>query len=173
MDTGGRLAARGVVDQRLLAKLTAHPFLKRRPPKSTGREEFGGSFISNVLTMARRHRLRVEDILATCALFTAVIVARSRRWLSGSVEEVVVGGGGAYNRTVMVHLAREFAPVPVRTFDTLGWPSKAFEAVAFAVLAYLSCHGECGNAPSATGAAKPVVLGTMVPGRRRYKIGSA
>ncbi len=30
--------------RKLLAELMAHPFLRRRPPKTTGREEFGEMF---------------------------------------------------------------------------------------------------------------------------------
>ena len=43
MDRDGKMALKGRVDVRLLGKLLAHPFLSRRPPKSTGREEFGPS----------------------------------------------------------------------------------------------------------------------------------
>ena len=63
----------------------------------------------------------------------------------------------------MTHLAAVFAPVPVTTFDTLGWDSKAFEAVAFAVLAYQTATGQWGNIPAVTGAKHPVLLGTIVP----------
>ncbi len=69
-------------------------------------------------------------------------------------------------RALMSHLKKLLAPIPVRTFEAGGWPSKAFEAAAFAVLAYLTMSGECGNVPSVTGARKAVVLGTIVPGRR-------
>jgi len=41
MDRDGRIAARGLVDAQLLTELMRHPYFRRRPPKSTGREEFG------------------------------------------------------------------------------------------------------------------------------------
>jgi anhydro-N-acetylmuramic acid kinase len=83
------------------------------------------------------------------------------------IDEVVVGGGGIRNRTLMQNLASVFDPIPVRTFDEVGWESKAFEAVAFAVLAYQTIRGECANVPAATGASHPVILGKVVPGSRR------
>jgi len=168
MDRGGKLAARGKVAVGLLAKLLAHPYLKRTPPKSTGREEFGEAFVEKILAEQKAHRLKAEDVLATCALFTAITVGSARKWLNGPVEEVFVGGGGARNRSLMGNLSSVFSPVPVRTFDAAGWPGKAFEAVAFAVLAYQTFHGECANVPAVTGAAHPVVLGAIVPdgGRR-------
>ncbi len=166
VDRGGRLAAKGIVHPRMLRDLLGHPFLHRRPPKSTGREEFGEAFLKKVLALGRRYRVRAEDTLATNAFFTAATIAASRRWLGGQVDEVLVGGGGTSNRALMSHLHKLLAPIPVRTFEATGWPSKAFEAAAFAVLAYLTMSGECGNVPSVTGARKAVVLGTIVPGRR-------
>ncbi|MBM4122436.1 MAG: anhydro-N-acetylmuramic acid kinase [Nitrospira sp.] len=167
MDRGGRMAARGRVDVRLLRQLLAHPFFHQRPPKSTGREEFGEAFLARLQATGRRRKLRPEDLLATCSLVTAMSIGMARRWLKGNIDEVVVGGGGTNNRTLMRNLAAVFDPTPVRTFDEVGWDSKAFEAVAFAVLAYQTLKGEATNVPAATGAAHPVVLGTIVPGGRR------
>lgn len=164
MDRNGRLAAKGKVAVGLLATLLAHPYLKQKPPKSTGREEFGEVFVERILAAQKAHRLKPEDLLATSALLTAITLGSARRWLGGPVDEVLVGGGGVRNRTLMGNVASVFAPVPVRTFEAAGWASKAFEAVAFAVLAYQTLRGECANVPSATGAAHPVVLGTTVPG---------
>ncbi len=168
MDRGGKMASRGRVDTDLLAELVAHPFLKRHPPKSTGREEFGEAFLQSLFDRQRRRRLSSRDLLATCARWTAEAVGSARRWLAGPIDEVLVGGGGIYNKTVMAHLTEVFAPARVRTFDDAGWPSKAFEAIAFAVLAYRTITGQCGNVPSVTGATRPVLLGTIVPGDRRW-----
>ncbi len=167
MDRGGRLAAKGKVAVGLLAKLLAHPYLKQKPPKSTGREEFGEVFVDRILAAQKAHRLKPEDLLATSALLTAITLGSARKWLNGPVDEVIVGGGGVRNRTLMGNLSSVFSPVPVRTFETAGWESKAFEAVAFAVLAYQTVHGQAANVPSVTGATHPVVLGTTVPGHGR------
>ncbi|OGW95385.1 MAG: anhydro-N-acetylmuramic acid kinase [Nitrospirae bacterium RIFCSPLOWO2_12_FULL_63_8] len=167
MDRNGRLAAKGKVAVGLLAKLLAHPYVKRAPPKSTGREEFGDAFVEQLLAARKVHRLKPEDLLATCSLFTAITLGSARRWLGGPVDEVIVGGGGVRNRALMSNLSSVFSPVPVRTFESAGWESKAFEAVAFAVLAYQTFHGTCANVPAVTGATHPVVLGTIVPGRGR------
>jgi anhydro-N-acetylmuramic acid kinase len=163
-DRGGKQAAQGMVHRELLAVLMAHPFLKRRPPKSTGREEFGGRFIDHLQTKQRAYRIRSVDLLATCAYWTAAAVGAARRWLREGIDEVLVGGGGVYNETVMLHLRSVFRNVPVKTFEDLGWKSKAFEAVAFALLAYQTAAGECTNLPQVTGARHPVVLGAIVPG---------
>ena len=167
MDRGGRRAGRGTADVRLLARLTAHPFFRRRPPKSTGREDFGEGFIDRVLAEARRRGVKPDHVLATCTRLTAWAIADATRWIRGGVQEVIVGGGGALNRTLMRDLREEFSPTPVRTLEDLGWHSKSFEAVAFALLAYETWHGRCANVPSVTGAKGAVVLGALVPGRGR------
>jgi len=169
MDRNGRLAAKGKVAVGLLAKLLAHPYLKRTPPKSTGREEFGNVFVEQILAAQKAHRLKAEDLLATCSLFTAITIGSARRWLGGPVDEVIVGGGGVRNRTLMSNLSSVFSPVPVRTFETAGWESKAFEAVAFAVLAYQTVRGEHASVPSVTGASHPVILGTIVPAGKGHR----
>jgi anhydro-N-acetylmuramic acid kinase len=168
-DRGGRWAAQGTVDPALLAKLQAHPFLRRRPPKSTGREEFGDILLKDLLDTPRRP----EDLLATCTRFTAVTIAGARRWLDGAIDEVIVGGGGSRNRTLMRHLAELFDPTPVTTFEALGWDSKAFEAVTFAVLAYQSLHGRPTNLPAVTGARRPVILGSFTPAGHRFGMRAA
>jgi len=163
MDREGRLAARGRVDGRLLAKLLAHPYLSQVPPKSTGREAFGAKMLDDLLTMQQAQQLAIEDLLATCSRWTAEAVGTARRWISGGIDEVIVGGGGVRNRAIMVHLAEVFTPAPVSTFESHGWDSKALESVAFAVLAYQTVMEQCGNVPAVTGAAHPALLGCIVP----------
>ena len=165
MDREGRLAARGRVDGRLLAKLLAHPYLSQVPPKSTGREAFGAKMLDDLLTMQQAQQLAIEDLLATCSRWTAEAVGTARRWISGGIDEVIVGGGGVRNRAIMAHLADVFTPVPVSTFESHGWDSKALESVAFAVLAYQTAMEQCGNVPVVTGATHPTLLGCIVPNR--------
>jgi anhydro-N-acetylmuramic acid kinase len=163
MDRDGKLAMKGQVDSRLLGKLLAHPFLSKRPPKSTGREAFGPDLIEEIIAIQQQRNLSIEDLLATCSMWTAKAVGTSRRWIASEIDEVVVGGGGVRNRAIMSYLAAVFAPVPVTTFEALGWDSKSFEAVAFALLAYQTVTGQWGNIPAVTGANHPVLLGTIVP----------
>ncbi|MGH7255089.1 MAG: anhydro-N-acetylmuramic acid kinase [Nitrospirales bacterium] len=171
MDRGGRLAGKGKVDLDLLSELMTHAFIAKAPPKSTGREEFGGILLTKLLrSKGRKTRKRrpPQDLLATCSLFTSMAVGSARRWITGPIEELVVAGGGVRNRSLMANLAAVFHPVPVRPLEDVGegvrWDSQFLEAVAFAILAYQTVRGECANLPAATGATHPVVLGTIVPG---------
>jgi anhydro-N-acetylmuramic acid kinase len=168
LDRDGKWALKGKVDGRLLGKLLAHPFLSRRPPKSTGREEFGPRLTDELLSIQTQQGLSIEDLLATCSMWTAKAVGTAPRWIKGTIDEVVVGGGGVRNRAVMENLTAVFASTPVTTFEALGWESKAFEAVAFALLAYQTMTGQWGNIPAVTGATHPVLLGAIVPGGPRW-----
>jgi anhydro-N-acetylmuramic acid kinase len=176
MDRDGRLASRGKPDGRLLTKLLAHPYLSKHPPKSTGREIFGAPMVKELLAIQEARQLSIEALLATCSRWTAESVGTARRWIQGGIDEVIVGGGGVRNRAIMAHLADVFSPAPVTTFDAIGWDSKAFEAVAFAILAYQTVMDQCGNVPAVTGASHPALLGCIVPGgpgwMRRLKLSS-
>lgn len=166
MDRFGRTAASGTVDGDLLRRLMRHPFLARRPPKTTGREAFGRELMERIVRDAARARLAPRDVIATVTALTArSIAAAYERFLRshGAVHEVIVGGGGVYNTALMVELQRAFGRVPVESMAAYGVDPKAVEAIAFALLAYLTARGEPGNVPTATGASRAVVLGKIIP----------
>ena len=166
-DRDGALAARGAPAGPLLRRLMRHRYLRKPPPKSTGREQFGAAFASALLDGAAG--LPPADLLATATAFTAASIRDAcERFVRprGAIAEVIASGGGCHNRTLMALLAERFAPVPVRTSDELGIPADAKEAVAFAILAHETLAGRPGNLPSATGARRPAILGKIVPGKR-------
>ena len=165
-DKDGRLAARGRVDERLLGELMRHPYLARRPPKSTGRETFGVQFTDELWRRARKRGVAPRDILATATEFTASSIAQAyRRFLPAMPEEVILCGGGAENPTLLAMLHCELKPAKVARMDEFGLDPRAKEAVSFAILAYATVEGIPNNVPSATGARDAVVMGKVVPGR--------
>jgi anhydro-N-acetylmuramic acid kinase len=164
-DRGGRLARAGTACESFLATLLKHPFLRRRPPKSTGREEFGERFVGSFLRQGKRLGLSDADLIATATAYTAWTIASARKFLPGNMDEVLVCGGGAKNPTLMQMLQAELEPARVRPVEALGWDGRALEAVAFAAFAYQHVKGVPCNLPNVTRAGKAVVLGMMVPGR--------
>jgi anhydro-N-acetylmuramic acid kinase len=164
-DRGGRMAARGRVDEGLLADLMRHPFLRRRPPKSTGREMFGAAFADALAGRSAKEGLAPEDAIATATAFTAESIADAyRRHLPGAVDEIILCGGGARNPVLVERLRVAVAPAALRFTDDFGIDADAKEAVSFAILARETLRGRPSNVPAATGAARPVVLGKIVPG---------
>jgi anhydro-N-acetylmuramic acid kinase len=172
-DHGGRWAARGRVSVSLLERMLAHPFLKKLPPKTTGREEFGAPMASDFLTSAQKLRLRPEDAVATATAFTAISIAYAyRRFVAPRLEsrkvwarpQIVLGGGGAHNRTLrsMLRVWLGAFGAQVLTHEDFGIDNSAKEALAFALLAHEALAGRPGNLPRATGSLHEVVLGKIV-----------
>lgn len=160
-DWDGVWAQRGRVCQGLLEELLRHPFLLKRPPKSTGREEFGSAFIDALLKKGQGAGLSTADLVATATAFTVQSIVTHWRQYAVGLEEAIVGGGGAANPFIMAELSKAMAPVPVRPVDHYGMPAGAKEALAFAVLGYETWRGRPSNVPNATGAQRPVVLGSL------------
>ena len=165
-DPEGRYAARGRADLRAARRWLAHPFFRKPPPKSTGRELFGDRFVEQALREMKAQEITKDDMLATLTEFTVrSIVENYVRHLPGVPDAVFLCGGGARNRTLTKwfadHLAAQGMACPVRTTDAAGWPAETVEASAFALLADYRVRGTPGNVPATTGAAHPVLLGQV------------
>ena len=165
-DAGGRLAARGCVCEPLLKELMRHPFFRRRPPKTTGREEFGAAFAEDLWRRGQAMGLADADLMATATTLTSRSIAKAyQRFLPVAPDEVILCGGGAHNQTLVAMLRKKLHPAKVLTTDDFGISADAKEAVSFAVLAAATIRGLPANVPLATGARRPVVLGKIIPGR--------
>ncbi|MHC4296421.1 MAG: anhydro-N-acetylmuramic acid kinase, partial [Planctomycetota bacterium] len=141
-----------------------HSFLRRRPPKSTGREEFGAAFAEQLYRRAVENGLSNADLVATVTAFTASSIARAyRRILPTMPDEMILCGGGAHNRALVKMLRAELPDVKMLLTDDFGISVDAKEAVSFAILAWATMKGMTNNVPAATGAEQPVVLGKIVP----------
>jgi anhydro-N-acetylmuramic acid kinase len=164
-DVDGKLAAQGKVHQSLLSEWMRHPYFTRRPPKTTGREEFGREYADNLYRRALAVGLDERDLLATATALTATSIAQAyRKFLKGKVDEAILCGGGARNDTLVGMLREQLNPIRVILTDDLGIDADAKEAVSFALLACRTIRGLAGNVPGATGAKGGVVLGKIVPG---------
>lgn len=160
-DRDGLIAAQGRAHEEVVSQLLDDPFFSAEPPKSTGRERFGDEY-----ALALHDRVPGPDGVATAVELTARSVADAiGRWTPPSVE-VVASGGGCHHPGLMAALARHLEARghhPLRRFEEIFFPGDAKEAVAFALLGYLTVHGQPGNVPAATGAGGSRVLGTVTP----------
>ncbi len=166
-DQDGRQAARGTVQGDLLERLLRHDYFDEPPPKSTGRELFGLQWVESLKDLMGTDS-RDDDLVATLTRFTVESIADAyERWLPSltSETEIVLSGGGAHNPTLVMWLAERVRPARVRSSDEFGLPVDAKEAMLFAILGAETLRGAPGNLPGATGAARPVILGQIVPGR--------
>lgn len=156
-DRDGDGAARGEVDAALLARLLDDPYYVAPPPKTTGKEHFNDAYL-------RRRACGVSgaELLATTTAHAAEVVARGLR--DHDAGRVLVSGGGARNPTLMRGLRQRLPGVVVESTEALGVPPDAKEAIAFALLGWLTAHGVAGTLSSATGARGPRLLGSITPG---------
>jgi anhydro-N-acetylmuramic acid kinase len=167
-DRGGKTGARGTVIKPVVSARLREPFFAARPPKTAGREQFGSDYTARFLEACRKAAGSPEDAIASATALTAQSVALAYssflfKIMRKAPVDFIVSGGGARNLTLMQMLREQLEPLgcTVQASDDLGLPAEAKEAAAFALLAYETWHRRPGNIPSATGAARPAILGEI------------
>ena len=164
MDRNGTIAARGHIHDQLLTELMRHPYFRRRPPKSTGREEFGSHYLEEVEGRASSAGIAGDDLVATITALTARSIADAvRRYIMplGPVDQLFATGGGARNPALLRMIHGYLPEVEVLTAKAVGVDGDSLEVVAFAILGYQMLRGRQGNLPSVTGASSPAILGKL------------
>lgn len=161
-DKDGKIAAEGQVCENWLNCLLEDEYYFIPPPKTTGREYFSPKYIENALKFAPQDE---RDIIATLTALTAKSIAESyARFIYPQIDikEVIIGGGGAYNPTLMKFL-RKYLPkhIALKTHEDYGISNNYKEVMAFALLGYCTYYAIPNNLPSCTGAKKRVVLGKI------------
>ena len=167
-DRDAKIAMRGEINPALLERLMREPYLRKAPPKTAGREQFGRAYAEKLIAWSKRNRAREEDLVRTVTVFTSLSIADAlRRFVfpRTRVDQLIVAGGGARNPLMMAQLAAVLPGIEIVPSSRFGVPSEAKEAFAFAVLAYEAFHGRANNLPSATGAKRAAVMGKLVHGR--------
>ena len=147
------------MNRTLLQELVADTYYRRKPPKSAGREQYGTEFI----TRLRKSGTALRDLLATVTVLTAASIAIGVRRIVTGPADLIVSGGGTHNPQIMVHLAGFLPGVDISTSTDHGIDADAKEAIAFAILAHETWRRKPSNLPSATGARRAVILGSITP----------
>lgn len=161
-DKDGEIASGGVVCDNWLELLLSDEYYFLEPPKSTGREYFSPEYIERALKYAPENP---GDIIATVTALTAQTIAQSYErfvYTNVDIDEAVMCGGGAYNKTLMKFL-RKYLPTYIKltTCEDYGISNNFKEVMAFALLGYCTYYGIPNNLPCCTGADKRVVLGKI------------
>ena len=164
-DEEGAIARSGRALEAVVAECLSHPFFAAPPPKSTGRETFGEPFAEGLAARCLAASGEPADAVATAVELTARAIGEAARFIPPALAplDVVRSGGGAKNPALVDALIRCWPGPKHRAFDDLFFDGEAKEAVAFALLGYLTWTGRPGNEPSATGAAGPRILGSVSP----------
>ena len=170
-DRDGELSMRGAVHFLTAFMSTEEVYFFRKPPKSTDGPEMIRYFQNALQKYGGPTTL--EDRLATACCAAARAIHNACYKLPTFPDEIIASGGGTLNPRLMAELRQmmtfqqspEQPPftISVKTTDELGIPSAAKEAIAFALLGAATLDGIPSNVPSATGARRAVVLGSITP----------
>jgi len=161
-DKNGAIGAIGKVNRLLIDKLMDDEYITKPPPKATGREYFGRGYCEKLYTTCKDMSMPDEDIIATVTAFTAQAISHAiDRFVPYSINKMIIGGGGAYNHTLLNQIRKRLPKIRVVTHEELHKNSDAKEAIAFAILANETISGNTGNLPSVTGAGHHKILGKI------------
>ena len=165
-DKDGQLAAAGVVDQKLLVEFLKHPYYEIKAPKSTGKEIFHLPYLLEIIGPTQDWV--IEDVLATLLEVTVETVAQEVE--KYALSSLYVAGGGAANKQLMKRMQERLSNCTILSISELGISTQSKEAIAFALIGFLSMHGLPGQIPSCTGASGGRVLGSLTPGANAFNV---
>jgi len=156
-DRNGQWAKQGKLDSLLLNSMLADPYFNLKLPKSTGREYFNQTWLAQHL---KQSKITAESVQATLLGLTANTIASEVAKLTSSADIYVTGGGK--ENTQLLHAIKDLLPsYQFQEISVLSVNNDAFEAMAFAWLAFAYDKKIYGNIPAVTGASRECVLGTQ------------
>lgn len=153
-DEDGSIAASGKVEEDILRTLIIEDtFIKRKPPKSTGVESYGDSFVSRLVELYGLS----QNLLSTVTEFVAYCIVEAAKAFEGNL---ILCGGGSQNSYLRSRISERFGR-NVELIDTYGIPWKARESMAFAIMAHDLLCGYDTSITSVTGAKSKAPLGRI------------
>jgi anhydro-N-acetylmuramic acid kinase len=152
-DEGGRIAAKGKVEQGALELFLAEPYFARIPPKSLDRNDFAEM-------VALVGELSDADAAATLTAMCAAGVAEAMQHCPAPPSRVLVTGGGR-NNPVLMRMLEVSLDCPVVAVEAAGLDGDMLEAQAFAYLAVRVARGLSTSCPGTTGVRAAVGGGTV------------
>ncbi len=156
-DINGEIARSGDLIEGMFGYLQKIEFIRRKTPKSTGRELFN----ENLLKAFDLSDYKKEDIIRTLTEFSAWSIAENIRLYADTKAKIIASGGGVRNSTLMKFISAYLPDSKIITAAEAGIPGDAKEAVCFGFLAYLLLEGIPANIPSVTGSLKECHSGSV------------
>jgi anhydro-N-acetylmuramic acid kinase len=163
-DRGGAIAAAASINQELLAQLLSDPYYQLAAPKSTGKELFHIRYLEKAISDLGLD-VSPEDLVATATELTAQTV--SDAVLAHGLDRLVVAGGGVGNQTLVSAIELKTG-LKLIQFNDFGIDGDYKEALAMALIGWLSINNHPATLSATTGATSPPVLGRLTPGPEGY-----
>ena len=152
-DEDGAMAARGEIDDAIVAGFLDQPYFYKIPPKSLDRDTF--SALATAVS-----GLSDADAAATLTAATALSVAAGIEFCPTPPETIWTCGGGRHNPTMMRMIEASLS-IPVRPVEDAGLDGDMLEAQAFAHLAVRVARGLPTSCEGTTGVRAAVSGGTL------------
>jgi anhydro-N-acetylmuramic acid kinase len=157
-DANGEWAATGKIIPTLLQAMLQETYLQQQLPKSTGRELFNLTWLSQHIANIKA-AAAPADIQATLLEYTAQTIVQAIAPYATSDTEVLVCGGGSHNAVLLARLTELAPALIIKTTAAYGINPDFVEAIAFAWMAHATLSHQTANLPVVTGADKAVILG--------------
>ena len=157
-DKDGKLACQAIPDKPQIARLLKQPYFSKQPPKSLDKNTFGKTYLARYFSYDNPHKL-----LATVTYFTAAAIAQAiTRYVPYAAQkELIVSGGGCYNKTLLQYIRELLPHLEINTSMSYGIDPQAKESAAFALFAWLNLQHKINHSAHATGAIKNAILGKV------------
>ena len=162
MDQDGLRTARGNINTELLNELMKCEYITKKPPKSTGRDEFGSDMVKQIIH--GNSYIMAEDLLRTFCAFTAKSIAVNLKSILNFNKlhlRLIISGGGVYNPVLMEDIRGYVQIANIKTIDDYGIEPKMKESLLMAVLAVARMQNLPSNMPVVSGADRQTVLGDI------------
>ncbi len=157
-DDGGKMAAQGKVIEELLKKLNSNEYFLRSAPKSLGREWYEKNMLPLLDTNIYNH----HDLLKTICMHIGEQTGKAvKQFHGGSTDELLITGGGAFNKT-LVECIRQNTNVNIVIPDDKTISYK--EALIFAFLGFLYIKNEININNKVTGSERSHIGGALYKG---------
>ncbi|PKO46564.1 MAG: anhydro-N-acetylmuramic acid kinase [Betaproteobacteria bacterium HGW-Betaproteobacteria-22] len=157
-DEDGAWARTGQIIEPLLAAMLKDGYFSKSIPKSTGRDLFNLSWLSQHLL---KSHYAPSDVARTLVALTAYSIHDAIHHYCADTDEIYLCGGGEKNSLLKHDLQQCFKHIPIKSTEILGIGVDWVEAIAFAWLAKKCLAGETANLTTVTGAAGSRILGAI------------
>jgi anhydro-N-acetylmuramic acid kinase len=156
-DRDGAIAAQVNTDQALLQTLLQHRYFEQTAPKSTGRETFNQTWLTQQIN---GRSIDPKHLISTLNQLTVETLAQSleTHQLSPGTE-CYICGGGALNQTLLHRLQKRLPNLNIHSIQQLGFDPNAIEAMMCAWLAKQRLENIPVDLTHTTGSSRPATLG--------------
>lgn len=159
-DSEGATARSGKIQVDILNRMLLHPYYAMPWPKSTGKEIFHLPYI--IENFGPVESWNLPDVMATLTELTSETVSRDVE--AHNISTLYIAGGGSDNPYLVERMKSRMKKCEVLPISHIGIDPRQKEAIAFALIGFLSMHGLAGSLPACTGATSPQILGSFTPG---------